>query len=293
MTLTLDQIRIRDPFILPDAETRTYHLFGTTDRNVWGGSAVGFDSYSSTDLETWEGPYPAFRPSDGFWGTTQFWAPEVYKWQSRFVMFATFSDGTSRATAALIASSPLGPFVPWSFGPLTPSGWMCLDGTLFITDEGNPWIVFCREWLEIQDGEIYAQRLADDLRSTVDEPIRLFTASQAGWSHSPDPTAADSFVTDGPWLFEDGGRLRMLWSTHSVNGYAIALSESESGRIEGPWWVFPQPVQDRDGGHAMLFRTFDGHRKLVLHHPNDEPDERAQFVDFPDLTTTLPLLIGH
>lgn len=62
------------------------------------------------------------------------------------------------------------------------------------------------------------------------------------------------------------------------------MAESSSGQIEGPWHVHPEPYQDADGGHGMLFTTFDGVRKLALHRPNDPPNERAQFVDFPSLT---------
>jgi hypothetical protein len=48
-------------------------LFGTTDPNLWGGPATGFDCYMSDDLIPWEGPIPAFRPPAGFWADTQFW----------------------------------------------------------------------------------------------------------------------------------------------------------------------------------------------------------------------------
>ncbi len=55
---------------------------------------------------------------------------------------------------------------------------MCLDGSLYIDKEGNPWLLFCREWLEAIDGEIYAQRLAKDLKTTEGDPYLLFKASE-------------------------------------------------------------------------------------------------------------------
>jgi len=132
-------IQIRDPFVLPMAEEGCYYLFGTTDRNAWDGPGTGFDTYRSRDLETWEGPFPAFRPEPGFWATTQFWAPEVHRYRGRFYLFASFkAPGVCRGTEILVADSPLGPFRPHSRGPVTPPQWECLDGTLVIDDAGKP-----------------------------------------------------------------------------------------------------------------------------------------------------------
>ncbi|NLF85514.1 MAG: hypothetical protein GX571_05355 [Lentisphaerae bacterium] len=37
---------------------------------------------------------------------------------------------------------------------------------------------------------------------------------------------------------------------------------------------------DGDGGHGMVFHTFDGTPTLVLHRPNDTPRERMVFLPF-------------
>src|SRR6187402_2594908 len=141
----LSDIRIRDPFIL-ESSPGSFVLFGTTDENVWGGPATGFDCYTSSDLDRWEGPIEAFRPPEGFWSDTQFWAPEVHAHDGRFFMFATFVASSSRVrgVAVLVSDQPTGPFVPWSDGPLTPPGIPCLDGTLFMDDDSQPWLVYSR-----------------------------------------------------------------------------------------------------------------------------------------------------
>ncbi len=53
-TLTLADIRIRDPFLVTDAQAGRYVLFGTTDPEPWSGPGVGFDAYVSDDLETYQ-----------------------------------------------------------------------------------------------------------------------------------------------------------------------------------------------------------------------------------------------
>ena len=66
--INVRDIQIRDPFIYCDPLSRKYYMYGTTDRDCWGGPGVGFDVYVSDDLQSWEGPFEAFRPQDGFWG---------------------------------------------------------------------------------------------------------------------------------------------------------------------------------------------------------------------------------
>lgn len=283
--LTKNEIRIRDPFILTVEDS--YFLYGTTDQNVWEGRGVGFDAYRSNDLENWEGPFPVFRPADDFWGDQQFWAPEVYDYQNQYYMFASFkADGKCRGTQILVSETPIGPFSPLNDQPVTPSDWECLDGTLFIDDKNEPWIIFCREWLQVQDGEMCAQRLTNDLMEVIGEPVFLFRASEADWTV---PVRGEKdFITDGPYLYRSQlGELQMLWSSRSKQGYAVGVARSATANILGPWFQDPAPLLDEDGGHAMLFRTFTGELKLAIHSPNQSPYERPVFLSVEDQSNNL------
>ena len=271
----LDELRIRDPYVLADTPSGSYFLYGTTDPDPWTGPAIGFDAYRSDDLEHWLGPFPAFRPPFGFWGTTQFWAPEVHMHAGRYVMLATFAGhGRSRGTQVLIADKPEGPFTPWSDGPVTPDEWESLDGTLHVDSDGLPWLVFCQEWVQIGDGSIVALRLSNDLRRAGSKAVVLFHASEAPWPRPVPGTS--SYVTDGPFVFREPstGELVMLWSSLGDSGYALGVSRSAGG-ILGPWRHETQPLWAGDGGHGMVFTTFDGRRMVALHQPNDSPRERA------------------
>lgn len=297
-----DQIPLRDPFILPWADEGTYYLYGTTDAQPWEGPGTGFDVYRSRDLARWDGPFPAFRPPVGFWADRNFWAPEAHRWGNRVVLLASFkAPGRCRGTQVLVADSPIGPFVPLTDGPVTPPDWECLDGTLLV-DAGNPWLVFCREWLQVVDGEVYAQPLAQDLTHPVGAPTRLFRASDAPWTAGADhnfgspevPRVGVRYVTDGPFVHRlPDGSLAMLWSSHGADGYALGIARSASGAILGPWVHQSEPLFRQDGGHGMLFRRFDGALTLTLHAPNTTPLERAQFFEVKeDLTSALPLKIS-
>ena len=291
-------IQIRDPFILPVPATEEYFLFGTTDTNAWNGPAQGFDCYRSHDLENWEGPIPAFRPPTGFWSNTNFWAPEVHCFNGRYYMFASFkAPRRYRGTQILAADVPQGPYLPISDGPVTPPDWECLDGTLHVGYQGVPWLVFCHEWVQIHNGAIYAMPLTADLTQPAGKPVLLFNASEAPWVKRrtwPENNGEyrfPTYVTDGPFLFRTRNKsLLMLWSSVGEHGYAMGIARSGSGYITGPWTQDAEPIWSKDGGHGMIFRTFDERLMLTLHHPNRTPEERALFRELADTGSGIKLI---
>jgi len=279
-------IQIRDPFVFTSQAEKTYYLFGTTDRDCWRGPGQGFDCYASSDLKNWDGPMAAFRPSSDFWGKENFWAPEVHQFNGRFYMFASFiAPGRFRGTQILVSDAIVGPYSPLTDGPITPAAWQCLDGTIHVDNDGDPWIVFCHEWVQINDGSICAMRLTPDLKQAAGRPVFLFNASEAPWARKLDRPEKDAkfrfpaYVTDGPFLHRlADGTLAMLWSSFGAQGYAMGVSRSPDGNVSGDWHHDPDPLWAEDGGHGMIFKTFDDQLMLTFHSPNKTPDERAVFV---------------
>ncbi len=275
-----DDIQIRDPYIVPVAEEGRYYLFGTTDKNPWNNRGTGFDAYYSSDLEYFEGPFQVFSPSGNFWGTHDFWAPELHIYKGRYYIFASFtSEDRCRGTQILSADSILGPFSPVSDKAVTPEEWECLDGTLFVDEDENPWIIFCNEWVQIGDGAIYAMPLSEDLSASAGDPVLLFHASQATWpaclERRDGSGVRDARVTDGPFLHrQEDGLLVMLWSSLGGKGYAMGCALSESGKITGSWKQIEPPLVSKDGGHGMVFRDFSGSLQITWHTPNKTPLER-------------------
>jgi beta-xylosidase len=287
--LTTSDIHIRDPFILPIGQQ--YTLYGTTGADAWTPTASGFDFYTSADLQHWNGPFPAFRPPAGFWADRNFWAPEVHAYRGRYVMLASFkAEGIRRGTQILAADRPEGPFLPISDGPVTPRDWECLDGTLFVDADGQPWIVFCHEWVQVGDGKICALRLSDDLTAAIGEPQLLFRASEAPWADELHSKGRRGYVTDGPWLHRlANGTLLMLWSSFTHGDYAVGIARSESGGLPGPWQQQAEPLYAGDGGHCMTFRAFDGQLLLAYHRPNANPNERPFFVPLRETDSSIEL----
>ncbi|MCL2242959.1 MAG: glycoside hydrolase family 43 protein [Treponema sp.] len=280
-------IQIRDPFIL--LENDSYYLFGSTDKDIWKSAGVGFDMYISrphagylqAGLEEFDGPFPCFRPQENFWSKINFWAPEVYRYNNEYYMFATFKPVQGRRGTAVLKTQSLDKyFLPWSDGPVTPPDWECLDGTLYVDEQQKPWMIFCHEWQQVTDGEICIMPLTDDLKKASGSPHLLFKASEAPWA-SEFKGRVTGFVTDGPFLYTaKNGNLLMLWSSFGPDGkYRIGLAVSESSRIEGPWKQQNEPLYSADGGHGMLFHSIEGKLYLAIHSPNNSPNERPVFIE--------------
>ena len=278
-------IHIRDPFVL--VQDGKYYLYGTRGSTAWG-NADGFDAYVSEDLENWSEPIEIFHNDGSFWANKHYWAPEVHKWKGEFYMFASFKgENMCRGTAILKADNPLGPFKPHSDRCVTPADWECLDGTLYVDKKGNPWIVFCHEWLQIGNGAVCAAPLTDDLKALADKPIVLWHATDAPWVTDNHQFGREGYVTDGPFLFRtSGGTLLCLWASFSANGYTQGLAVSDNGEIDGHFTHLP-PIDMKDAGHGMLFYDLSGQLWLTLHRPNVHPQERPYFIRMRDEGSTI------
>lgn len=76
-----------------------------------------------------------------------------------------------------------------------------------------------------------------------------------------------------------GERRVTLWASFINNTYALGVARSVSGTVLGPWVQDEKALFESDGGHAMLFRAFDGRLMLAIHTPNKTPNERPLFLE--------------
>ncbi|AMY08895.1 Beta-xylosidase [Luteitalea pratensis] len=308
-TLHRSEIRVRDPFVLADPETKTYYLYSSTTHGMDASEPrKSVVVYRSADLERWSAPVTVAEFPPGHWGRETVWAPEVHRYKGRYYLFVTLTStetlptppgrprNLKRGTEILVADRPEGPFVPLGKGSQTPPDWMALDGTLWVED-GVPYMVFCHEWIQITDGSVDLVRMNDDLSAPVSKPVTLFHASEADWVRCRadlgelfEGKRYHAFITDGPWLHRTRtGRLFMLWSSYGPTKYATGVAVSTSGRITGPWVQQQAPLWLDDGGHPMLFTAFDGRLVMTIHQPN-RLVERARFFEVEDTGETIRIV---
>jgi hypothetical protein len=291
------EFRIRDPYVFADPETKTYYLYETKSPYFDVPFARGVNVRTSKDLETWS-PLKEVMSVPTNLRCRTVWAPELHKYKGKYYLFTTLSFHPSpdddipiladdpkwnpkdnlapvrRGTWVYVSDSPMGPFVPVADGSITPKHWMALDGSL-VVDEGKPYMVFCHEWTQMKWGRVDIAEMSDDLSRFVSEPKVLFESRAAG------PGAGH--VTDGCFCYRSPktGKLYMIWSPFYNKNYTVFSCESATGRAEGPW-VNQRPIFEKNGGHGMLFRTFEGQLKLVIHQPERRGYERIAFFDVED-----------
>ena len=284
-TKTTGDFSIRDPFVL--LHEGLYYMYGTCET-----AQKGFGCFVSPDLVHWDGPYNVFTADADFDGVQNFWAPECHIYKGAFYLFGTYYAQSTghRGTAVFRASSPLGPFEQISDGHITPHEYDCIDGTLYVDEAGQPYLVYVREWTGTDDGigRMDISPLSDDLTHCTAAPRELFRADDPKWKPQK--------VTDGPFLYRSRtGKLLMLWSNGSPDGYCVAVASAD--RVTGDWrqHLARLYVKDKrhplDGGHGMLFTDKDGRLLLSIHSPNDGSvgPAHAQFLPVRDLGYTLAL----
>lgn len=304
-SIKLEDIRVRDPFILVDQKSKTYYLYAQMQNRLNSTpSEVGVEVYRSKDLKSWEAPKPVFEAPADFWGRKAVWAPEVHEYKGNYYLFVTFTsydtlDTPGRSTAPqwkrgtqiLKSSSPEGPFELISEGSQTPEEWMSLDGSLWVED-GQPYMVFCHEWAQIKDGTIDLVKLSDDLSRPISTPIQLFSTTDILWVKSLKELGHPhhGYVTDGNFVYKTKDeKLVMIWSTFGPEGYALIQAVSDNGKISGPWRQVIEPIFKKDGGHGMIFTDLQGKLMLSFHQPNKGKLERAQFFEIVDLGDRIAL----
>jgi len=300
--LTSRDMRIRDPFIHADARTKTYYMYAQSGNRRNSGFR-GVEVYTSRDLVHWTPPQRVLTlPNEP--DIKDVWAPEVHEYKGSYYLLVTLTfngllrenkpvdeanwpEMHKRGTYIYRAESPAGPFSPLKNTSHTPADWMALDGTLFVEDD-VPYMIFCHEWVQMIDGTINMVQLNDDLSDTVGNPEILFRASDApGAKTGP----RQRKVTDGCFLYGSpkSGKLFMIWSTFLPDsGYCVILTESRSEKIRGPW-INHKPIFKDDGGHGMLFRSFDGRLIMALHQPNQRERERLHLYTVVDNGKTLDI----
>lgn len=265
--ITSDIPCLRDPFIV--IKDGIYYAYGTG----W----VYYKNESGSLDGHWEGPFSCVNVPANVDGCQ--WAPEVHYYKGSYYMITTYHSSVTghRGCTIMKSDKPEGPFTEISDGQITPHEWDCIDGTLYVDGENNPWLVFVHEWTCTPDkvGRMDCARLSDDLTHLTTEPYEMFRGDTSPW--------AEWKITDGCWMYTTAeGKLIMLWSNFDKHGYAVGIAESLNGKVDGEWKHCDKPLFNRltegtyDGGHGMLFTDTDGQMYLSIHSPNQKEGERRE-----------------
>lgn len=273
-----ENLRIRDPFIF--VRDNKYYLLGTTGTDPW---IKGSDLilYESEDLENFREKC-AMVKKEYLEGYTNIWAPELHEYKGKYyLIFSVFKEENGRGSIIFVSDDLNGNFKPLTGEYVTPQNWGCLDATLFIFG-GAPYLCFSNEWTTPitgdGDGSLFIARLSDDLKRIEDKPKKIVSGKYSGAAiQIDDGKNTFGYVAEGPYLYEENGKIVLLWSTYTKTGYSVFRNVSENG-VYGDYTI-EKKIFEKDGGHCMRFTDLQGKPHLVLHQPNFAPMERMKILD--------------
>ena len=275
-----EDIPIRDPFVF--AENGVYYLLGTTGDDPWG-KGSDLTLYASKDLTEFA-RVGTLVTDGGLDSYTNIWAPELHRYKGKYYLIVSaFRADCGRGSFILGSDRLTAGFTMLTGEYITPSGWGCLDATLFVYRD-KPYLCFSNEWTtpvtRDGDGSLYLCELSEDLTHRVSAPKKIVSGKHSGIAVEICDGNTKGFVAEGPYLYEENGQIVLLWSTVGKSGYTVVKSISTSG-IYGEYGI-NKIVFDRDGGHCMCFTDFYGNRRLALHQPNRMPDERMKLFSYKE-----------
>lgn len=282
--VTEEGIFLADPTIF--SHNNTYYLYGTSQGKL-SDHGEGFLVFESKDLETWEGPKGAsgglaLKKGEAF-GTTGFWAPQVFQHNDIFYMAYTANENIAIATS----DSPLGPFT--NDGEALEAPVKQIDPYVFINDDGKKYLYHVR----LQEGnKIFVAEMNDDLLSIKPETLTHCISAEEEWE---DTENVPWPVAEGPTILKEQGLYYLYYSANDFRNPDYAVGYATSTSPLGPWEKASQnPIIDRNlvgengSGHGDVFFNEEGEMQYVLHtHFSEEKvHPRRSAVIKLELTTT-------
>lgn len=246
-------VPLADPFIM--LYEGTYYAYGTHDED-------GIVVFISDDLETWKIQERLALHKNDSWGDHWFWAPEVYYVDNKFYMYYTANEHICVA----VADSPYGPFRQAEKRPMIENE-KCIDNTLFIDDNGKPYLFFSR----FNDGlNVWVAELNEDLMTIKKETLHPCIHTSQDWEK------IWPRVNEGPFVVKHNGIYYMTYSANSYESPFYGIGCATSDNIMGEWIKYEQnpllqkPKDLVGSGHHCIFTDKKGQRRLAFHAHKDK-----------------------
>ena len=295
----LTDVFTADPAPLVDGDT--VYLYTTHDEAPPRQWLVMNDwlCYSSKDMKTWT-PHGPVASKDTFdWGTHDAWAAQTIKKDGKYWLYVTLCGKdrySGRAIGVAVSDKPEGPFkdaigkpLVWDSMTPGPVGWDDMDPTVFLDDDGTPWLAWGHTML-------YVAKLKPNM-TELDGDIRMMRLPN---------------YTEGPWLFKRNGVYYMIYVSHILNGFHEMASYATATSMDGPWT--PRGIMCRDtknsdcihpgvaefkgnwyffylNGALTLANGEKGdaqHRSVCMDYMYFNPDGTIQMVEQTDEAATVP-----
>lgn len=263
-----EAIYIADPTIF--YYNNLYYLYGTDDGSQ---TETGFPVLVSKDLKSWEKPkqnkYKGYALTKGShtFGSTGFWAPQIFSYNKKFFMLYTANENIALAES----NSPYGQFIQQNVTSL-PSNTKQIDPYLFFDEDGKKYLYHVR----LGGGnKIFVAEFKDDFSGIKTETLKECITAEDGWEDTKRIPAPP--ISEGPTVIKHNGTYYLFYSANDFRNIDYAVGYATSKSPMGPWEkssnnpIINRELIGRNGtGHGDLFKDKAGNYQYVFHaHHND------------------------
>lgn len=275
------EIFYADPTI--HSENGRYYLSGT--RNA---APLGFAILVSDNLRDWQPPANAdlamiLRAGDGAFGTSRFWAPQIFRDGADYLLTYTANEHVALARSRTL----LGPYRQETIGPIDSSE-RNIDSYLFRDDDGRSYLYHVRfrrgNFLWVAEFDLATGRIKPDTLT------RCFGRTDP-WEATP--SYASVPIMEGPTVLKLDGRYYLFYSANHYRSVDYAVGYAVADSPLGPWAKHPgNPILHRSivgengSGHGDVFRGPGGTLHYVYHVHNSDTEVN------PRRTRIVPLVLA-
>jgi arabinan endo-1,5-alpha-L-arabinosidase len=226
-----------------------------------GDAADAYPIYTSPDLVTWT-PQGHVFPAGQWptWAVSDFWAPEVHKVGSHYVVYFSARSTTGQLSiGAASAASPLGPFTDIGQPLIAEAGMGLIDASEINATGGAPYVLWKEDGNALgKPTPIHSQPLASDGLSLTGSAATLITNDEA-W---------EGAVTEAPFMVANGGSYYLFYSGNSYANSTYAIGVARGASPAGPFTKLGSPVVRTGGswvgpGHCAVVNTPAGDTYMV------------------------------
>ncbi len=251
------------PFDFPDPDLidvgSTSYGYGT---NAAGGNVQIIESTDLTHFALVGDALPELPD----WATPgDTWAPGVFELGSRFVMFYATDDGRTECISVATATSPIGPFVDHSTGPLlcqrTLGG--SIDPSPYLSASGAPYLTWKSNGGSGQPATVWAQALSTSGTALApgSAPVALLQPTQS-W---------EGGVVEGPFMWSSDGAYDLFYSANNWDSADYAEGVATCAGPLGPCTkplagpILTSQASFAGPGGASVFLDAQGNPQIAFH----------------------------
>jgi beta-xylosidase len=223
-----------DPGVMLDGST--YYMACTP--------GPGYPIRSSKDLVHWKSAGTIFTSATKpAWASSNFWAPEIHKVGTKYVVYFSAKSASSGtyAIGAASASSPTGPYTDIGKPLVTEPSPGAIDAHYFRASSGKHYVLWKVDGNAVgKPTPIEIQELAADGLSRLGSATTLIT-NTLSW---------EGPLVEGPWMVEHAGEFFLFYSGNGYASSSYGVGVAKASSPLGPFTKKGAPILSSKAGWA-------------------------------------------